>query len=703
MTYELFRQAPAVYMILFLISLAFTLVLYGTYPIILSKTRKKIITKKKFKLFCYGINFIVMILSAFIRTSHFDVGNNSIFSVGPYILWTEVFSYYGLKTLKHRGVLESNEDDEEDMYEYHSNHDDTTVKRPSFIEGAAVLVIAHLVVKIIGACFKIPLANILEETGMAFFTRAYNLYAAMFVMATAGLPVAVSKMVSESLAKKNFGESKKILRAAVILLSAIGVIGSSVLFFGARAFAEGAFNSPGSFLSIVAISPALLFISILSAFRGYFQGHSNMVPTAYSEVLESVVKLVAGLGFAYFLMKISVEMASAGAVFGVTLGAFLALLLLIYFFYRNKKNTPSHDTVSSRSTSKILVTLLSIAIPITIGAAVMSLTNVIDTFMIGNRLQSINVTPEIFNTLTEFFGVKASDAQIGSAISSDAADVLYGSYSGYAMSLFNLPPSIVTSISMSIVPAISAALAIKNTMQAKILTESSIRITTIFSLPCAIGMSVLSSPILIALYNNTRAQYTLSILSLAIVFVCVVSVSTAILQASGHVYIPVRNMIIGGVFKAVSNYVLIGIPELNIGGAPISTFFCYLLIAVLNLISVRKVIKADFNFKGFVLKPLVSTLIMGILVYLFYNIFAFMLGCPTISLGLDFLKQVAPVTPVLTAVRFKTIIALGLSILIGVIAYVIAICIFKVLKKEDVEMLPRGKKIATFMEKHGIL
>jgi len=577
------------------------------------------------------------------------------------------------------------------------------IKKQSFMEGAAVLVIAHLVVKVIGACFKIPLANILHETGMAFFSRAYNLYAAMFVMATAGLPVAVSKMVSESLAKKNYLESKKILRAAVILLTVIGAIGTCVLFFGARAFAEGAFQSPGTYMSILAISPAILFISILSAFRGYFQGHSNMIPTAYSEVLESVTKLVIGLLGAYFFMRYSYELAAAGAVFGVTLGGLFALLLLIFFYLRNKKRTPSYDTEETRTTGKIFVTLLTIAVPITIGAAVMSLTNVIDTFMIGNRLQAITVSPEMYNTLTEFFGLSAKAVSVGNPLTAKAADVMYGSYSGYAMSLFNLPPSIITSISMSIVPAISAALAIKNQSEAKLLTESSIRITTIFALPCAIGLSVLSTPILVALYNNARAQDTLALLSLAIVFVCTVSVSTAILQASGHVFIPVRNMLIGGAFKVVSNFILIAIPSLNIGGAPISTFCCYLLIASLNLISVGRIIKPKFSFRDFILKPLVSALAMGVLVYLSYNLFALLLGCPTVSIGVDFLPQTAIVTPVATVVRFKTILSLGLSIGIGIIAYAIAIFATKALKKEDIEMLPKGKKIASFMERKKLL
>ena len=571
------------------------------------------------------------------------------------------------------------------------------------MEGAAVLVVAHLVVKIIGACFKIPLANILQETGMAYFTRAYNLYAALFVMATAGLPVAVSKMVSESLAKENFAESKKILKAAIALLTIIGTIGTCVLFFGARSFAEGAFNSPGSYLSIVAISPAILFISILSAFRGYFQGHSNMVPTAYSEVLEAVSKLVIGLLGAYLLMSVSSEVAAAGAISGVTLGGLLALILLVFFYFKNRKSTSSTNATAASSSKKIFVRLLTIAVPITIGAAVMSLTNVIDTFMISNRLSSITVDESIFKTLTEFFGVSVNDARIGESITSAAADVMYGSYSGYAMSLFNLPPSIVTSISMSIVPAISAALAIKNHSQAKLLTESSIRITTMFALPCAIGMSVLSSPILIALYNNSRAQDTLALLSLAIIFVCIVSVTTSILQAAGHVFIPVRNMLIGGAFKVVSNYILIAVPQLNIGGAPISTFCCYLIIASLNIAAIIKIIRPDFNLKDFILKPLISAIAMGVIVYVVYNLSAALLGCPQVSLRVDFMSQIAPVTPVLSAVRFKTIIALGISIFIGVIAYFVTMCITKSFFEEDIKMLPKGNKIASFMRKYKLL
>ena len=214
---------------------------------------------------------------------------------------------------------------------------------------------------------------------------------------------------------------------------------------------------------------------------------------------------------------------------------------------------------------------------------------------------------------------------------------------------------------------------------------------------------MLSSPILIALYNNSRAQGTLALLSLAIIFVCTVSVSTAILQASGHVFIPVRNMLIGGLFKVISNYILIAIPQLNIGGAPISTFFCYFIIVALNIISIIRIIKPKFNIKDFIVKPLVSTFVMGVVVYLVYNLTAAILGCPEISLSVDFMSQSVPVTPVATAIRFKTIIALGMSIVFGVIAYVISMGVTRGFFEEDIDMLPKGKRILIIMKRIKLL
>ncbi len=571
------------------------------------------------------------------------------------------------------------------------------LKKQTYLEGAATLIFANIVVKVIGALFKIPLANILKEEGMALFSTAYNFYTVLFVIATAGLPVAVSKMVSESIAKGNHKEVNKIFKAAVSLLSMLGIIGAVILFFGAKTFSLSA-GSEGSYLGIIAISPAIFFVAVLSSFRGYFQGMSNMVPTAISEVIEALGKLLIGLVLAYFLMPSGIVAASCGAVLGVTAGTFFAGLFMIgaYIVNKNKlKATTITQSYEIRSTKAIFVLLLKIAIPITIGAAVSSVTNVIDMMMIRKRLQTILVTQEIFTTLTEYYGLDASVVTIGKLIAQKPSEILYGAYSGFAIPMFNLPPTIVTALSMSIVPAISGAFAIKNYKEAQKLTESTLRITTLFSMPCAVGLSVLSSPILLVVYNNIRSQHMLFILAFAVIFVCLVSVTTAILQATGNVMMPVYNMAAGGIVKIVTNYILIGKDVINIGGAPISTLLCYLTIATLNILAIKKVINPKLSFMDNLIKPVISSIVMGVSAFYTYNIAAGVVGAPRfpLALTLKFIEENAPITPVLSGERFKTIIALGAAISVAVLVYMIMIFLVKAIKKEDILMMPKGEKL----------
>jgi len=580
------------------------------------------------------------------------------------------------------------------------------LKKQSYLKGAVILVFANALVKVIGALFKIPLANIIEEEGMAIFNTAYNLYACMFVIATAGLPVAVSKMVSASLARHNYAETNKIFKAALTLLSLIGLAGTLVLLLGARAFSDYAVKSPSSYLSIISIAPAVFFVAVLSAFRGYFQGFSNMGPTALSEVVEALGKLIIGLLLAYLLMPSGVVNASAGAVLGVTAGTFFACLIMAITFIikRREMYTPGAGiSTQSRSTKQIFAELAKLAIPITIGAAVTSLTNVIDVVMIRQRLQTIPVTQEIYSMLTEFYGLSGAEAVIGQLMKVKPSEILYGAYSGYAIPMFNLPPTIIMALSMSVVPCISAAFAVKNQAEVKKLTESTIRITMLFALPCAVGLSVLSQPILTAVYNNARAASMLTILSYAVIFVSLVSVTTAMLQAVGQVMIPVRNMLIGGVVKILTNFVLIAIPSVNIGGAPISTNLCYITIAVLNLLSVKKVLHPELPVSGFVIKPVISAGVMGVVAAIGYQLAAGFLGAVPLGLGVNFVPQTQPVTPVSSEMRLKVIVALGIAICLAALVYAICLFVLRLIKREDVVMLPKGEALARLMDRFHLL
>ncbi len=578
------------------------------------------------------------------------------------------------------------------------------MKKQSYLKGAFILVLANALVKVIGALFKIPLANIIEEEGMAIFNTAYNLYACMFVIATAGLPVAVSKMVSSSLARKNYTEVNKIFKAAVSLLSLIGIAGTLVLFLGAKAFV-GFADSSASYLSVLAISPAIFFVALLSAFRGYFQGYSDMVPTALSEVTEALGKLIIGLALAYVLMPSGVENASAGAVLGVTAGTFFALLIMVITYVVRKRNNRviSAGLAESRSTKTIFIDLVKIAIPITIGAAVMSLTNVIDVMMIRRRLQTIMVTQDMANSLLEYYGLSQVEVLIGQMMQARPSEILYGAYSGYAIPMFNLPPTIIMSLSMSVVPFISAAFAVKNMGEVKKLSESTLRITVLFAVPCAVGLSVLSQPILAAVYNNARAASMLGILGYAVIFVSLVSVTTAMLQGAGYVMIPVRNMAIGAAVKILTNYVLIAIPAINIGGAPISTNLCYMTIAVLNILSVKKIMKPELSLSAFVIKPVVASGIMGVTAFFAYQGVAKFLGTEQINMTLSFLPQNAPFTPVLGSERVKIILALAVAILAAVIVYAVMVFVLRLIKRDDVQMLPKGEALARLLDRFKLL
>lgn len=468
-------------------------------------------------------------------------------------------------------------------------------KKQTFMKGALILVIANLIVKVIGAAFKIPLTYLLDEEGMALFSTSYTMYTWLFIVATAGIPVAISRMISEARAKGNHNEVKRIFSVSRKLLAFIGIAGTLILYLGAGAFAR-LLKNPDAELGIKAISPAVLFVAFMSAYRGYFQGHQDMFPTAFSEVSEAIGKLVIGYLGAYFMIKTSVAHGAAGAVFGVAMGGLLGFLtLFIVYSIKRKKSAGERSVGLVRSNGTILKELIRIAVPITIGASVFSLTTLIDTAMIMHNLQS-------------------------SGFSYEEAKHLYGSYTGYAVPLFNLPPTLISAITISLVPAVSAALADGDSKLARHTAGNSISITTLFALPCAVGMAILSEPILSLVYNNTNAANTLSVLSYAIVFVSLVMVTNAILQSVGKERIPVVNMLIGGVVKIAVNGFLVKNPDINIVGAPIGTISCYVVILALNMFFIIKELRLKLPVMQYIIKPLAAVALMAVSVILVYRI-----------------------------------------------------------------------------------
>ena len=518
----------------------------------------------------------------------------------------------------------------------------------AFMKGALILLIANITVKVIGAGFKIPLTYMIGEEGMGLFSSAYNIYTWLFVVATAGFPVAISKMVAEARARGQVRETRRILRSSFLLMGGIGIVGAALLLFGAGILSDFMMDpevKPG----IQALSLALLCVAVMSAFRGYFQGHQNMVPTGISEVIEALGKLVFGYTLAMLLMQFGLQYAAAGAVFGVSAGAFLGLAFIMWLYLMARKRmyrrNAAADFAPSRTSREILKELVKVAIPITIGASVFSLASVIDSLMIMRRLQE------------------------GAGFALEQARGLWGSYSGYAYPLFNMPPTMITAISVSLVPAIANALVAGRQNQARRVTGVALRITILFALPCAVGMAVLAEPILQLVYHNTSATPTLSILAYAIVFVSLVSVTNAILQASGEIWVPVAHMAIGGLLKVSINYVLVGMPSINICGAPIGSLVCYVTILTLNLISIRQLIGVRLSFVDLLFKPVLSVAGMAAVALLVYG----HTGGGTLSLLL--------------------------SIVLGGGTYLALLFLIGAVHVEDVEMLPKSERYLPILQK----
>lgn len=570
-------------------------------------------------------------------------------------------------------------------------------KGANFLKGALILAVANFIVKIIGAMFKIPLFRLIGDDGSGYFNVAYQIYTFMFIVATAGFPAAISKMVSESLVRDSEATANRVFKVAFRFLAIVGLIGTAIMLVFSKQLAKLVAIEEAS-TGIALIAPAVFFVSLASAYRGYFQGRQNMYPTALSEVVESTVKMLGGLVAAGWIMSLTVDggiaklidisarkissahiqtvFASGGAIFGVTLGTLLSCLILsvVYIVHSRRKKDLFAAKIESDD-KRILKNLIMIAVPITIGASVSSLTTLIDMATISRRLI---INPDVFEKYgfmfaegTDFYTKALSEGWKGAELLSQKAATLYGMYTGKALTMFNLPLTIVVALGTSVVPAISSAVAGSRKAEAKGITEGTLRIATLFAAPCAIGLSVLSDGILSLLFGTGNAAKVLSILSIAIIPVAIVQVSNSILQAYGRVYKPVVHMVIGGLIKVGVNFFCI--PYLGIDGAPVGTFICYLVIAILNILAIIRCADIEFKWNTFIIRPILASLIMGIA-------------------GILMVKF-------LPGGSIMCIIEIGIC---GIV-YLASAVLFKAFNAEDLKMLPKGDKIVEIMNKYKLL
>ena len=511
------------------------------------------------------------------------------------------------------------------------------------IKGAAIIGVAGVIVKVLGAFFRIPLTNWLGADGMAYYGYAYTIYGALVVLATAGLPVAISRLVSENIAVKQYRNAHKVFHISMIMMFLLGAGLFLICFLGAKP------------LTTLLGNAALLFVPLLSALRGYFQGRQNMNPTAISEITEQLVRIISGLLLAYILLPKGLVKASAGAAFGASIGSLAGLLLVALIYLINKpviQHKIQRYDQSVEETRAIVKSIVVIAIPIIIGSEIMPIMNMVDTGVIMRRLQA-------------------------TGFSFDESKHLYGLISSYCSTLIGFPQIFTQAVAISLVPAIARYFTLEDKEEVHKHISLGYRLTMLLAFPCAVGIFVLAKPVLLLLYpakpaEVDEAKVTMMIMAVGIVGLALSQTSTGVLQAIGKQIVPVKHIAIGMVVKIILTYILVGINVLNINGAAISTIVAYVISFTLNNMAVKRYSGTKIDHVQTYVKPFIASAVMGIGVFLMYKLMRMVVGN-----------------------SISTLVA----IMIGVLIYGVLIIFLKVVTPDELETLPMGSKLNRLIRK----
>ena len=587
-------------------------------------------------------------------------------------------------------------------------------KPNTFFGGAAILAMGILVVKVIGLFYKIPLVNIIGREGSAEFNNAYNIYSVLLTISTAGLPVAVSKMVSEANALGRQNQVHKVFRLSLAAFLTLGVVSFLIMYFGSEQLA-GMMHDSLAAAGIRALAPAVICVGCLSAFRGYAQGHGNMTPTAVSQILEALCKLVIGLGLAYWLVRAGQpsHVAAAGAITGVTVGTILALAYMIFNFVSTRMREEKDTQDAPDSARRILSTLMKIAIPITISSSMVGIVTVIDSALVQGQIQKVLISdPDswaLYQQVVDFVPLEAARDAWQQAVSSGAAAEavsqlygavelaaenisrsLYGNYSG-ALTIYNLPLSLMAAITASVIAAVSAALARRDRRGAARITGSALRITALLAFPMGVGLFVLGTPIIRLIFPELDASVAgplLSTLGIASIFVCLMLVCNSVLQAHGFINLPVVIMALGGVVKIVTNYNLVAVPTIGISGAPVGNVLCFGLCMVLDLVVIARVIHGRPDYLPLLAKPAAAAGVMGLGAWAVYGLLSKLLSYEEVTQAGETIQTLG---------KTGNGIAVMGAILIAVIIYAVLVVALRAISREDLSLMPKGDKIAKIL------
>lgn len=518
-----------------------------------------------------------------------------------------------------------------------------TNKSKSIIGGMTVLGLSGVICKLVGVLYSIPLTWMIGTQGLGVYNAVFPAYNLLLTISSAGLPVAVSRLVARSLAKDDPRSAKHIFSTALLLLLILGSIATLLMIAGIDVLVAAS-DQPASRLGFLVIAPCVVIVCVLSAFRGFMQGQQNMVPTAISQLIEQVGKVFLALPMAYWGSQRGIEYGAAGALLGTTIVEAAALVYMIILYYRRKSafsTLPQLNHAAGEKSSVVAKQLLSISLPITIGACIVPLSQYIDSTMLVGRL-------------------------ITTGMEADIASAVYGLFSGTVIRIINIPTALALAVSMSLVPAISSAKAVDDNAAAIRQTDLGMRFAFLIGLPCSVGMSILSEPLMRFFYEGSIVEdqlilggKLLSMSGLTIILFTVVQATTSVLQGLGKQRIPMYTLLAGVICKIVLNYVLIGLPDINIHGAPIASLVCYTVSLLPNLYYVLKYTGSKMNWKGWIIRPGAATAAMGIIVW-----------------GM---RELLPVNR----------LTLLLEVCVGMVVFAIAALVLKAITKEDLRAFHR--------------
>lgn len=532
-------------------------------------------------------------------------------------------------------------------------------KKETFMQGVVTIMFSQILIKVLGLIYTLYLTNRegFGDAGNAIYASGYQIYALLLTVSSIGVPNAISKLVSERLAVGDNKGANKIFKVALVTFGALGAIGSMLLFLGAHVIAYSWTQIPESELTLVALAPAIFFVSISSVFRGYFNGRRTLKITARAQTIEQVFKTVLTIGIVEivaYATSTSTEMMAAGANVATTLATFSSFAYL-FMYYRLKRKEIGNEIQSStnykyENVKTIVKNILMVSIPLTLSSIMTSFNKNIDSFTVKRILSTY--------------------------MPADIATKLYGQLSGKVDTVTNLPLAINIAFATALVPAISAAKAKNDRETATKRTSFSLLTSMLIGLPCVVGMIVFAQPILNLLYPNAKeGALLLQLISVSVIFSILDQTINGALQGFGKVMIPATALGIGCLVKLVLNIVLLKIPFFNVYGAAIGSIACHAVAFTIVFNVLKKYVKLDLPLGKFVIKPAIATGIMSVCSYTLCVI----------------LKGIIPGNT-------ATLIAMAFA----VIVYIAAVLALKIYNREDIYMLPKGEKIYKFLEKKKI-